>query len=71
MSHLIESTNNGSSQDLDALEHSSGRVEAEGRPGPVAGWFVPKPSQSRNYNEGKAVFLHPVSFLAFLNEADY
>lgn len=65
MSYQIESSKNGSSQDVDVLEHNSGRLEAEGRPGPVAGWFVQKPSPSRNYNEGKANFLRGVSFLAF------
>lgn len=65
MSYMIESSKDGTSQDAVALDHNSGRVEAEGRPGPVAGWFVQKPSQSRNYNEGNAIFLHLVSFLAF------
>ena len=65
MSYQIESSKDSSSQDVDVLEHNSGRMEAEGRPGPVAGWFVQKPSQSRNYNEGKANFIHLVSCLAF------
>lgn len=65
MSYLIESSKDSTSQDTDALDHNLGRVEAEARPGPVAGWFVQKPSQSRNYNEGKAIFLHLVSLIAF------
>lgn len=65
MSYQIESSKDGSSQNLDILEHNSGRAEAEGRPGPVAGWFVQKSSPSRKYNKGKANFLHLVSCLAF------
>lgn len=65
MSYQIESSKDGSFQDVDALEHNPSRVEAEGRPGPVAGWFVQKPSQSRNYNEGKANFLQRILFNAF------
>ena len=58
MSHLIESSKDGSSKDVDASDHDSSRVESEGRPGPAAGWFVQKPSPSRNYNEGKAALHH-------------
>jgi hypothetical protein len=66
MSFLAESSKDGVPQDTDALDHNLGRVEAEGRLGPVAGWFVPKPSQSRNYNEGKVIRLHLVPYMAFL-----
>lgn len=58
MSYQVESSKDGISQDADALDRKSGTVQAEGRPGPVAGWFVQKPSPSRNYNDGKAHFLH-------------
>lgn len=72
MSFTLESSKESQSQDTDALDHNLGRVDAEGRPGPVAGWFVQKPSPSRNYNEGKAILLFALfHLLHFLNDADY
>lgn len=66
MSFMKESNKDSPSQDTDVLDHNLGRVDTEGRPGPVAGWFVQKPSQSRNYNEGKAIHLFTsFQFIAF------
>lgn len=58
MSFLSESSKDSPSQALDALDDKLSQVEADGRSGPVAGWFVQKASQLRNYNEGKAILLH-------------
>lgn len=57
MSYVIEESKDSASKDTEALDHNVAHIEAEERPGPVAGWFVQKQSQSRNYNDGKATVL--------------
>jgi hypothetical protein len=61
MSFLSESSKDSPLQALDALDDKLSHTEADGRSGPVAGWFVQKSSPLRNYNEGKAILLHLIT----------